>query len=109
MPTDRPKASYLDWFKELIANYKLIAMLIVALGGYSGLNLWKDVERYRAESSQLDPSNAQGIQKAFANARAENRSTYSLLEHTHPEKAFEKALNAHIARDHIKDHKELHQ
>lgn len=133
---DRPKASYLDWFKELIANYKLIAMLIVALGGYSGVNLWQDVERYRAtpepvieKPEQKPDDNHSGFSlighshppdghseaiKALEKAlnAQKNTNEYSPLGHTHPEKAFgafEKALNAHIERDHIPGHAELHQ
>jgi len=107
--TDRPKASYLDWFKELIANYKLLAMLIVAMGGYSGLNLWKDVESYRANQSVT----ASHIEiptppNALPNA-LDLSSKYSTLGHAHKQQAFRQALNAHIERDHIKDHKELHQ
>jgi len=103
--TDRPKASYLDWFKELIANYKLIAMLIVALTGYSGVNLWQDVERYRAASDTVEekPEQIPG-----ANYSGFNPADFALKTHTHPISAG-LAMKEHIARDHIKDHLDLHQ
>ncbi len=101
-PSDRPKASYLDWFKELIANYKLIAMLIVALGGYSGLNLWKDVESYRAVPDPVaEKPDEKPVEKSSVN--------YAPVNHSHPKQSVDAAIRAHIARDHIEDHADLHQ
>ena len=65
--SDRPKASYLDWFKELIANYKLIAMLIVTLGGYSGFNLWKDVDKALNKPDEEVVETPNGIQSVSKN------------------------------------------
>ncbi len=97
--SDRPKESYLAWFREILANYKIIAMIVVLLGGYSGVNLWEDYGK------------AFNAPKKALNAQ-ENPIEYSPLGHAHESEgigAFANALNDHIKNDHIPDHADLHQ
>jgi hypothetical protein len=83
---ERPKASYLEWFKELVSNYKLLALLFASLFGYSGINLYKDV------------------QPLVAADVAEVIESHAVVQNDIAE-----AIKKHIEKDHIPDHAVLHQ
>ena len=93
-----------------MANYKLLAMLFVALGGYSGLNLYKDVESYRAKPTEAPVGNQSvPIKPIEEHSHPLESHSHPVGEHSHPEQSAKAAIQAHIERDHIKDHRDLHQ
>ena len=122
---DRPKESYLAWFREILANYKIIAMIIVLLGGYSATNLYDDLgmgepvkvplepeanwEPTGNQPVPLTPSQVAKIDAINTLAADITRLENILKKHDHPEQSVEAVLAEHLEKSHIKDHRELHQ